>query len=123
MVKSPVKNKINLVFIPVSDVEKAKQWYEKILGIQDGEVHFGHLFAAGMDEGSGMILDTMPMWRDENGKLPTLNVPAIQFGTEDVHASYQFMKENGVELVTEIQHGQFFVFKDPDGNMLMVCED
>jgi predicted enzyme related to lactoylglutathione lyase len=123
MAKSPIKNKINLVFIPVTDIEKAKKWYSKMLGIEDGEAHFGHLFAAEMEEGSGMLLDTMPMWRNENGELPRLNVPAIQFGTDDVHASYQFLKENGVELVTEIQYDQFFVFKDLDGNMLMVCKD
>ncbi|MGI8316922.1 VOC family protein [Halobacillus mangrovi] len=122
MNKSPIKNKVNLVFIPVSDIEKSKEWYSRMLGIEDGEIHFDHLFVADMD-GAGMILDTMPMWRDENGELPRLNVPAVQFGTEDIHQSYQFMKENGVELVTEVQHDKFFVFKDPDGNMLMVCED
>jgi hypothetical protein len=49
-----------------------------------------------------MLLDTMPMWRSENGELPRLNVPAIQFGTDDVQASYQFLKENGVELVNGV---------------------
>lgn len=120
MEKSPIKNKINLVFIPVSDVEKAKDWYCKMLGIEDGKSAFDHLFIADMD-GAGMILDTMPMWRNENGELPRLNVPVIQFGTDDIHASYEFMRNNGVELVTEVQHDQFFVFKDPDGNILMVC--
>ncbi|WP_085990866.1 VOC family protein [Oceanobacillus senegalensis] len=122
MRKSPIKNKVNLVFIPVRNIEKSKEWYSNILGIKDGEVHFEHLFVAEM-EGAGMILDTMPQWREENGELPRLNFPAIQFATEDIHASYRFMKENGVELVTDVQHDQFFVFKDPDGNMLMVCED
>ncbi|SDR02158.1 hypothetical protein SAMN05216232_3145 [Virgibacillus subterraneus] len=120
--KSPIKNKINLVFIPVRDIEKAKDWYSKMLGIEDGEVMFEHLFVAKMD-GAGMILDTMPMWRDENGEIAALNVPVIQFGTDDIHASYQFMKDNDVELVTEIEHDHFFVFKDPDGNKLMVCQD
>ncbi|GAA0493704.1 hypothetical protein GCM10008986_20220 [Salinibacillus aidingensis] len=119
---SPIKNKVRAVFIPVSNVKKAKEWYSKMLGIENGEVYFDHIFAAEMD-GAGMILDTMPMWRKENEDLPTYNVPAVQFGTNDIKASFQFMKENGVELVTDIQHDHFFVFKDPDGNMLMVCED
>jgi catechol 2,3-dioxygenase-like lactoylglutathione lyase family enzyme len=119
--KSPIKNKVNLVFIPVSNLKESKEWYSRILGIKDGETHFDHVFVAEM-EGIGLILDEMPMWRDENGELPRFNVPAIQFGTEDVHASYKFMKENGVEIVTDVQHDHFFVFKDPDGNMLMVCE-
>ncbi|MBM7619706.1 putative enzyme related to lactoylglutathione lyase [Bacillus tianshenii] len=122
MIKSPVKNKIKTIFIPVRDIEKAKEWYKAMLGIEDGEIQFGHLFIAEM-EGTGMILDTMPKWRDENGELPTLNVPVIQFGTEDIHASYQFMNENGVNLVTKIEHGHFFVFRDLDGNMMMVCQD
>ncbi|WP_099156691.1 VOC family protein [Virgibacillus ndiopensis] len=120
--KSPINNKVNTVFIPVRDIEKAKEWYSKMLDIEDGDVMFGHLFVADM-QGAGMVLDTMPMWRDGNGDIATLNVPAIQFGTDDIHASYQFMKENNVELVTEIEYNQWFVFKDLDGNMLMVCQD
>ncbi len=119
MIKSPIRNRIQTVFFPVRDIEKAKKWYSEILNIQDGEVQFGHLFVAEM-EGTDLILDTMPKWRDEEGELATLNVPVIQFGTDDIHASYAFMKENGVELVTEVEHGHYFVFKDPDGNMLMV---
>ncbi|WP_082153657.1 VOC family protein [Bacillus sp. LL01] len=121
MIKSPIKNRIQTVFIPVRDIEKAKKWYSEILGIQDGEVQFGHLFVAEM-EGADLILDTMPKWRDEEGELATLNVPVIQFGTDDIQASYEFMREKGVELVTEVEHGHFFVFKDPDGNMLMVSQ-
>lgn len=118
--KSPIKNKINLVFIPVSDVKRAKEWYSKILAIEEGDDFFKHLFVAKMD-GAGLILDTMPMWRSEDGQIPRLNAPVIQFATDDIAAAYEFMKANGVELVTDIQHSQFFVFKDPDGNMLMVC--
>lgn len=33
-----------------------------------------------------------------------------------------FMKIQGVNLVTDIMDKQWFVFQDPDGNMLMVCE-
>ncbi|WP_228547516.1 VOC family protein [Filobacillus milosensis] len=123
MIKSPIKSKINLVFIPVTDVKKAQEWYSKMLGITEGEFHFDHIFVADHMEGAGLILDSMPMWRDGNGKLPRINVPVIQFGTDNIHESYQYMKENGVELVTEVQHNQFFVFKDLDDNMMMVCQD
>lgn len=118
---SPIKNKIKTVFIPVSDIESAKQWYSEMLGIPGGDIPFQHLFVAEM-EGTGMVLDTMPKWRDGR-RLPVLQAPCIQFETEDIHASYQFMKDMDVNLVTEIEHNQFFVFKDPDGNMLMVCQE
>ncbi|MFD1020880.1 VOC family protein [Thalassobacillus hwangdonensis] len=122
MSKSPIKNKVSTVFIPVKDIGKAKQWYTKMLDVQNGEEMFDHLFIAEMD-GTGMVLDKMPMWKNEQGEVQPLNVPAIQFATEDIHASYQFMKTNDVELVTEVEHDKYFVFKDPDGNLLMVCQE
>lgn len=32
--KSPIKNRIGGVFIPVRNLEKAKEWYRKILGLE-----------------------------------------------------------------------------------------
>ncbi|MFD2043263.1 VOC family protein [Ornithinibacillus salinisoli] len=119
--KSPIKNKINTVFVPVRDIGKAKNWYENILGVK-GEVMHGHLFVADMKD-TGLILDEMPAWRSKGEDITPFRAPAVQFGTDDIEASYQFMKENGVELVGEIQYGHFFVFKDLDGNMLMVMQD
>ncbi|MER2116261.1 MAG: VOC family protein, partial [Solibacillus isronensis] len=28
----------------------------------------------------------------------------------------------GVELITEIEQNHYFNFKDPDGNILMICQ-
>ncbi|MDQ0272806.1 VOC family protein [Cytobacillus purgationiresistens] len=123
MKRSPVKNKIGGVFIPVKNIEKAREWYSKMLGLEGGEVYFGHLFAAEMKGSAGLILDTMPKWRDHQGAVPAYQTPAIQFVTDDLEASYQFMKDNEVQLVTEIEDDFYFVFKDPDGNMLMVCRE
>ncbi|WP_084287613.1 VOC family protein [Paucisalibacillus globulus] len=117
---SPLKNKINSVFIPVNNIENAKEWYGKILGV-DGEIIHEHLCVLDM-VGTGVILDEMPLWRNEEGKITPNHVPTVQFGTDDIQKSYQFMKDNGVELVTEIEHNHFFILKDPDGNMLMVCQ-
>ncbi len=39
---SPILNQIGTVFIPVSSIEKARDWYRDILGIPaDGEILFG----------------------------------------------------------------------------------
>lgn len=98
-VKSPIKNKIKTVFIPISNIKAAIQWYSEILNIPTGDPLFEHLFVAEM-EGTDMVLDMLPNWRDQDGKLPVFRAPYIQFGTEDIHASYQYMKDKGVELVT-----------------------
>ncbi|EFI70294.1 hypothetical protein BFZC1_02697 [Lysinibacillus fusiformis ZC1] len=121
--KSPIKNRIGGVFVPVRNLEKAKEWYRKILGLEGGEEYFGHLFVVPMKGTAGLILDSMPKWRKEDGDISTYQVPSIQLLTDDIEASYQFMKENNVELVTEIQDNFYFVFKDLDGNLLMICKE
>lgn len=121
--KTPIKNFIGGVFIPVRNLQKAKEWYCKILGLEGGKDYFGHLFVAPMEGTAGLILDVMPKWRNEDGDIVTYQVPSIQFVTDDIEASYQFMKENHVELVTEIEDDFYFVFKDPDGNVLMICKE
>jgi len=121
--RTPIKNRIGGVFIPVRNLETAKEWYSKILGLEGGEEHFGHIFVAPMKGTAGLILDAMPKWRKEDGDISTYQVPSIQFLTDDIQAAYQFMKENNVELVTEIQDDFYFVFKDPDGNLLMICKE
>ncbi|MEX2461684.1 MAG: VOC family protein [Paenibacillaceae bacterium] len=122
-VQSSIKNQVGGVFIPVRDIEKARDWYCKILGVSsDGDILFGHLYLLPMD-GPDVILDQMPMWggKEPEGP-PTYKTPAFMFQTDDIYASYQFMKNNEVELVTEIQSEKWFVFRDPDGNLLMVCK-
>ncbi|MFJ5765972.1 VOC family protein [Lysinibacillus sp. NPDC093210] len=121
--KTPIKNQIGGVFVPVRDLEKAREWYSKILGLEGGEICFGHLYTAPMKGTAGLMLDTMPKWRNETGDISTYQAPFIQLLTNDIQASYQFMKENDVELVTEIEDNFYFVIKDPDGNLLMICKE
>lgn len=114
---TPLKNRIGAVFLPVSDIEQARDWYSRILGLpSDGEILFGHLFCPKMDGGTDLVLDSKIF----SGPLD--KGPVFQFVTSDIHAARQFMEENGVELVGEIQYGHWFLFKDPDGNLLMICQ-
>lgn len=46
------------------------------------------------------------------------------FDTADIDAAYEHMKRNGIEPVTEVQrfpNVSWFKFKDPDGNLHMIC--
>ncbi|MCR2806949.1 VOC family protein [Paenibacillus soyae] len=123
--RSPVKNKIGSVFIPVRDIEKARSWYCRILGLNEADcaIMNGHLCPLPM-QGTGIILDTMPAWGGrEPGGAPSIETPAFMLLTEDLQGSLQFMKELGAELVTEIEHDHWFVVKDPDGNKIMICRE
>ncbi|QAS54336.1 VOC family protein [Halobacillus litoralis] len=115
--EGPILNQVGAIFIPVSNIEKARDWYEELLGVSvKGEIQFGHLYALPM-EGTGVVLDSK-IYSDEK----VFQTPAFHFNTEDIREAHQFMKEKGVELVSEIQHNHFFNFKDPDGNLLMICQ-
>lgn len=114
---SPILNQIGTVFIPVSNIEKASDWYCDLLGVRShGEILFGHLFIIPMI-GTGMVLDSRIYSRDN-----VFKVPAFHLNTDDIEEAFKFLKTNNVELVTGIEHGHWINFKDPDGNMLMVCK-
>ncbi|QHW35194.1 VOC family protein [Paenibacillus rhizovicinus] len=122
---SPVKNKVGSYFVPVRDIEKSRSWYCRVLALDENscEIIGGHLCPLPM-EGTGLILDTMPMWGgEEPGGAPSISTPAFMLLTADLQGSLDYMKQLGVELVTEIMHDHWFVVKDPDGNKLMICRE
>ncbi|KGE16967.1 VOC family protein [Paenibacillus wynnii] len=113
---SPILNQIGAVFIPVSDIERSKQWYCYLLGLPiEEEVLFGHLYVVPM-EGPGIVLDSRIFTRE-----CVLNAPAFHLNTRDIDAAYDFVKACGAEILTDIEHDHWFNFKDPDGNVLMIC--
>lgn len=115
---NPIQHQIGGVFVPVSNIERARDWYARVFGFPaDGEILFGHLYCPPMAAGPGLILDAN-IWHG----APLDRAPLFHFNTQDIEAAYAHMKEMGVELVGEIQHGHFFNFKDLDGNLLMICK-
>ena len=123
---SPIKNKLGSVFIPVRNIERSRDWYSGLLGLSMDEckIMHGHLCPLPMQGNTGVILDTMPMWGGNNpGGAPNIQVPAVLLLTDDLQASYQFCKDYNVTMVTEIEFDHWFVIKDPDGNMLMICRE
>lgn len=115
--KSPIINQIGAVFIPVRDIEKARDWYCDILGIDpSGEIQFGHIYVLPM-VGTGIVLDSK-IYSEEK----IFKTPMFHFNTENIEESFSFMKDKSVNIVSQIEHGHYFKFKDPDGNLLMICK-
>ncbi|RCW62734.1 VOC family protein [Saliterribacillus persicus] len=114
---NPIQNKISGIFIPVSNIEKARDWYCDILGVDNsGEIIAGHLYVIPL-VGANLVLDSK-IFKENH----TFKVPAFHIDTEDIEAAYQYMQDKKVELITAIEHGHWFNFKDPDGNQLMICQ-
>lgn len=112
-----IEREIGGVFVPVSDIERARDWYRALLGLAPGgEVFFGHIHVLPMTEGSGLVLDSKGFAGPHDKK------PVFHFNTSDVHAARAHAVVFGASDVGEVTDGVFFTFKDPDGNLLMVAD-
>ena len=119
MPHSPIKNQIGSVFVPVSDMQRAIEWYSRLLGQPVKETTYaGKIYDLPLVGEVGLILD---------GHKPVQNSsqPLFFFWTADIQAAYDFLKANQVELtslVEDIGSVKTLSFRDPDGNLLMVCQ-
>jgi catechol 2,3-dioxygenase-like lactoylglutathione lyase family enzyme len=116
---SVISSKAGAIFVPVSDIRKARKWYCSILEREPAfDIISDHLCCIPLDNnGLNLVLDSKIYNEDSRFRNPTFH-----FNTDDIQEAYQFMKDRGVELVTEIENGHWFNFKDPDGNLLMICK-
>jgi predicted enzyme related to lactoylglutathione lyase len=109
--------KLELVAVPVTDVDRAKAFYTEQLGFNadhdhqvSDEMRFVQLTPPGSScsiaIGTG-IMETTPG-----------SVQGLQLVVSDIEAARNHLAENGVEA-SEIQGfpwGRFVFFSDPDGN-------
>lgn len=109
--------KLELVAVPVSDVDRAKNFYTEVVGfvadhdhVVSDDLRFVQLTPPGsacsIAIGSGVV-DTEPG-----------SVAGLQLVVEDVEAARSELLARGVE-VGEVEHfpwGSFVFFADPDGN-------
>jgi catechol 2,3-dioxygenase-like lactoylglutathione lyase family enzyme len=109
--------KLELVAIPVSDVDRAKSFYTDKAGFNadhdhtvSDEVRFVQLTPPGsacsIALGKGLV-DSEPG-----------SVKGLQLVVPDIHAARAELAERGVEVseVQEFPWGKFVFFSDPDGN-------
>ncbi|MFB5661052.1 VOC family protein [Alteribacillus sp. HJP-4] len=114
---SPIQSKISTIFIPVRQIETARDWYCDILGIEASEkIVAGHLYIIFLEGGSHLVLDSNIF-----AKRIVDDAPLFHFNTDSVEDAYAFLNDKGVVLTSDIENGHWFTFKDPDGNTLMVC--
>jgi predicted enzyme related to lactoylglutathione lyase len=109
--------KLELVAIPVSDVDRAKAFYTDQVGFKadhdhtvSDEMRFVQLTPPGsacsIALGKG-IVETAPG-----------SVAGLQLVVSDIHAAHAQLTERGVEVgeVQDLPWGSFVFFADPDGN-------
>ena len=109
--------KLELIAVPVTDVDRAKAFYVDQIGFNadydhrvSDEMRFVQLTPPGsacsIAIGTG-IMDTEPG-----------SVQGLQLVVSDADAARAHLQDNGVEVgeVQDFPWGRFVFFKDPDGN-------
>jgi predicted enzyme related to lactoylglutathione lyase len=109
--------KLELVQVPVSDVDRAKAFYTEKAGFTadhdhqvSDEIRFVQLTPPG--SGCSIALTTGAH------EMQPGSVEGLQMVVEDINAARDELLERGVEVgeVQEFPWGSFVFFSDPDGN-------
>jgi predicted enzyme related to lactoylglutathione lyase len=109
--------KLELVMIPVSDVDRAKAFYSEQVGFHmdhDQRVNETLRFVQLTPPGSACSIALGEGLTD----APPGSVPGLQLVVSDINAAHAELAARGVEVSEVEEHpwGSFVYFSDPDGN-------
>lgn len=120
---SLIFNKVNNVFVHVSNLKEASEWYYDLLGIPfDPDKVESPVHNIPVDSETGLTLDDHTF--DPGFRLKPSEHVLFNLLVDDVDEAYEFVILKGIPVIKEIERiGDFayFNFKDPDGNVLMIC--
>jgi len=111
--------KLELIQVPVSDVDRAKEFYVDKVGFtldHDHQVNDQVRFVQITPPGSGCSIAIGTGLGDK--PMEPGSVQGLQVVVSDIDEAHSQLSRNGVE-VSEVQHfpwGDFVFFTDPDGN-------
>ena len=108
--------KLELVQVPVSDVDRAKTFYAEQVGFNldhDHRVSDDLRFVQLTPPGSGCSIAMGPPTDMEPG-----SVQGLQLVVADIEAAHAELSGRGVEIgeIQDLPWGSFVFFSDPDGN-------
>ena len=117
---------INLIVVPVTDQDRAVEFYESIGFEKRTDIPFGNgyrwveVYAATGTTGIALV----PPPPDGG---PVGVQTGISLATDDIDASHQHLKSLGADVDAEVSRmgdpvPPLFMFRDPDGNTLMVVQ-
>ena len=110
--------RLELIQVPVSDVDRAKDFYVERAGFNldhDHQVSDDMRFVQLTPPGSGC---SIAIGSGLGGNMEPGSIQGLQLVVESIETAHRELSERGVE-VGDIQHfpwGDFVFFSDPDGN-------
>ncbi|OZU87150.1 glyoxalase/bleomycin resistance/dioxygenase family protein [Virgibacillus indicus] len=120
---SPIQNKINTIFVHVSDLPRSVKWYSELLG-QDYDLDEVKkpVYNLKIDHHTGLTLDAGPIGVEK--KNGASSHPLFNFHTEDISLAYNYVEKLGYKIeeeITAFDDFSFFIINDPDHNIIMIC--
>ena len=110
--------RLDAVFIHVSDMTRAIDWYSRLLDLPIGETaHEGMIYDLPVEGDTGILLDAYP-----KPVAPRGTGPRVMFDTTDLDAAAAHARTL-TETVTEpedIGSAIVFYLEDPDGNLVCI---
>ena len=115
--------RLEIVTVPVSDVDRAKAFYVDRAGFdveQDVRVDDTHRFVELMPPGSPCSIALTTGYID----AAPGSIQGLQLNVDDADAAHAFLRDRGVEVsaIETYPWGRFCFFSDPDGNRWSVHE-
>jgi catechol 2,3-dioxygenase-like lactoylglutathione lyase family enzyme len=112
---------VQVVSVPVSDQERAREFYVETLGMEvvNDAAFDNQRWIEVRPQGSATSL-TLVTWFES---MPAGSLSGLVFAADDVQTTCDALKAKGVTFemeLTELPWGRQAVFLDPDGNRLVL---
>jgi catechol 2,3-dioxygenase-like lactoylglutathione lyase family enzyme len=120
-------NKIATVIVPVSDQDRAIEFYVEKLGLEKHmDVPFGDKYRW-VEVAAGEEATTIALAPPPDGKPSGNHETGISLQTDDIDAYHAELKANGVDVDPEVTRmggpvPPMFWLRDPEGNVLLVVQ-
>lgn len=118
--ESPVLARIGGAFVHVREMGASAAWYSGLLGLPlDEQAAEQSVYSVPVTRGAALLLDRNRYLKQEPFRI------LFMFDTENIAAAYDYAVNCGMEVHGEREtHGDvsFFILKDPDDNLVMVCQ-
>jgi predicted enzyme related to lactoylglutathione lyase len=121
--QSPVLNKINTIFVHVSNLERSVKWYCQLLDQPfDSNLIERPVYNIQINDYTGLTLDA-----GQKGTLKEIKAtkyPLFNFHTHNIDESFFYVKDLGFTIETDIVRFDdfaYFTISDPDDNHIMIC--
>lgn len=123
----PIVPKLPAVFVHVTDLQRSAEFYTQLLGLPyEPHADYGNgVYVLALENGADLLLDA----NHAQHAHPCTTFPlhaTCMFSTNDIDAAHTWLIQHDIEIVTELYRDPnvaFFNFKDPDGNIQMLCQN